>query len=61
MIAGSAAMLEAPILSADKSAVSFRVDYSVGPVCSEIVYAIAIMARGPLGTFYVVQPPATHR
>jgi hypothetical protein len=57
----SSATLEPPVLSADKSAVSFRVDYSVGPVCSEIVYAIAIVARGPLGTFYAVKPPAGHR
>jgi hypothetical protein len=57
----SSATLEAPVFSADRSAVSFRVDYSVGPVCSEIVYALAIVARGPLGTFYVVKPPAGHR
>lgn len=57
----SSATLEAPVFSADKSAVSFRVDYSVGPVCSEIVYALAIVARGPLGTFYDVKPPAGHR
>lgn len=61
----SSAVLEAPAFSPDRSAVSFRVDYSVGPVCSEIVYALAIVARGPLGTFYMgskwVGPPAGHR
>jgi hypothetical protein len=57
----SSATLETPVFSAGKSAVSFRVDYSVGPVCSEIVYAIAIVARGPLGTFYDIKPPPGHR
>lgn len=57
----SSATLEAPVFSANKSMASFRVDYSVGPVCSEIVYALAIVARGPLGTLYDIPPPAGHR
>jgi len=57
----SSATLEAPVYSANGSAASFRVDYSVGPVCSEIVYAMAIVAKGPLGTLYDIPPPAVHR
>ncbi len=57
----SSSTLEAPVYSADKRTASFRVDYAVGPVCSEIVYALAITARGPLGTLYDIPPPSGHR
>ena len=58
----SPATLEAPVHSADKSTVNFRVDYSVGPVCSLIAYAISIVASGPLGTSTcVIDPPTGHR
>lgn len=58
----SSATLESPVFSADKSAVNFKVDYSVGAVCSEIAYAISIVASVPLGTpIYVVNPPSGHR
>jgi len=58
----SSATLEAPVYSADKSTVNFRIDYSVGPVCSLIAYAISIVASGPLGTStYVINPPTGHR